>query len=233
MKGVAFLLVIILLGAGAYYFIVLPNQSTNADLEMKVFEDLRAKGLEKIYVAINDTSMLIRFETPAINGNLMNFMYDVALDAYKIVPKDNVRVESYFSGEPILALSVKGKDLTSKNIDGLHFEDIRRPEFKVETDLGVFDVLIYNVSLSREKATITLEYLADQEGFWRDYLAMNLVVLEDVPWVDEIEFNYLGEGNRTLTLTSKSNDILAVYSGEMTPEEFSKRIQVSQSENTK
>ena len=225
--AVILIIVVVIVVVGIALHLKGPSETSapgNIELETQVFEDLKARGLEKSYVAIDDDSMLIRFEAP-VNDKLNDLMYDVALDAYEIAPKDNVKVEAYWTGEPVLAMTAKGSDLENKNVDALVFEDIRRLEFKIKTDLAIFDVLIYDINVDETVPHITLEYLADEEGFWRDYLSMCLLTVEDASWIDEVKFEYLGEEDN-LTLISRRDDILGVYSGELTPEEFVARIQI-------
>ena len=213
--------VVLIIGCVAAY------DDVNDDLEKQIFNNLKSKGLNNGYVAIDEQFILIRFES-VINENLNDLMFSIAKDAHNKTGLEYVRVEAYFMEEPVLALNAIGVDLENDNFDALVFEDIRFPEFKIESDLGIFDVLVYEVKLDKTKAHIKLEYLADEDSFWNDYLAMSLLVVEDAPWTDEVVFEYLGENGRKTTITSKNDNILRLYNEEISADEFSDLLVIQQ-----
>ena len=161
---------------------------------------------------------VIRFETGVIDGDLLGRAYTLAERAHKN-GSENIRVEAYFDDEPVIALTVK-----DGNLNNATFEDIRRPEFRIETDLGLFDVLVHSVTVTNDTASVSLEYLADGDSFWRDYAKMSLAILEDAPWVEKVEIVYLGE--RNVSVSVPSDALLKALSGELSPEEFAGEIDV-------
>ncbi|NJE05384.1 hypothetical protein E3E36_04350 [Thermococcus sp. M36] len=163
---------------------------------------------------------VIHFETSVIDGSLLGALYTLAEKAREN-GSENIRVEAYFGDEPVIALTVKNGDL-----DNAAFEDIRRPEFMIENDLGLFDVIVHNVTVTNDTASVSLEYLADEDSFWRDYARMSLAILEDAPWVERVEIVYLGE--RNVSVSVSSGDLLKALSGELSPEEFANSISISE-----
>ncbi|ASJ05304.1 hypothetical protein [Thermococcus barossii] len=166
-------------------------------------------GAERVSVSSSPNETLVRLGVPAVDGNLTGLLYAVAEKAYRANHSGVVRVEAYYLGEPIVALTVRNGDF-----ENAEFEDIRTPEFRIETDLGLFDVVIHDVSVTNESATVSLEYLADRDGFWKDYFAMSLVVLEDAPWVGSVSITYLTE-NGSVTMTMGAGDIVGIHAGEI------------------
>ena len=166
---------------------------------------------------------VVKFETDVIDEGLLGRAYTFAEKAIEN-GSENVRVEAYFDDEPVIALTLKNGDL-----DKVTFEDIRRPEFRIETDLGLFDVLVHNVTVTNDTASVSLEYLAGEDSFWRDYAKMSLAILEDAPWVKRVEIFYLGE--RNVSVSVPSDALLKALSGESSPEEFAGEISVVEIKN--
>ncbi len=175
--------------------------------------------IENISVSNSGNETLIRFETPVLDENLLGITYDLAKKAYEVNGSENIRVEAYFGDEPILALTIENGDF-----DNPVFEDIRRPEFRIETDLGFFDVLVHNVRVTNDTASVSLEYLAGEDSFWRDYARMSVAVLQDAPWVERVEIVYLGERNVSISVSSE--DLLKAISGNLTPKEFADAVKI-------
>lgn len=171
-----------------------------------------------VSVVNSDNWTVIRFMAPTIDESILGLAYDLARKAYEN-GSENVRVEAYFNDEPVIALIVK-----DGNLNNATFEDIRRPEFRIENDLGLFDVIVHNVTVTNDTASVSLEYLADGDSFWRDYARISLAILEDAPWVGRVEIIYLGE--RNVSVSVSSGDLLKALSGELSPEEFANSISV-------
>ncbi|NJE11381.1 hypothetical protein [Thermococcus sp. MAR1] len=173
---------------------------------------------ENVTVLTSDSGTVIRFKTEVIDESLIGVAYALAKKEHEN-GSENIRVEAYFGDEPILALTVENGDF-----DNATFEDIRRPEFRIETDLGLFDVLVHNVTVTNDTASVSLEYLAGEDSFWRDYARMSLAILEDAPWVERVEILYLGE--RNVSVSVSSNALLKALSGELSPEEFGDAVKI-------
>ena len=239
MKGKLLLLILILIGGYIYFtgdFHVPDDLSPEQVIEAakNVTKDLggtstatetpsdgTGSGVDlagNVTVVSSGNLTVIRFDAPAIDDGILGLSYDLARKALEN-GSDNVRVEAYFNDEPVVALTVKDGDLAKAT-----FEDIRRPEFRIETDLGLFDVLVHNVTVTNETAKVSLEYLAGEESFWRDYAKMSLAILEDAPWVERVEIVYFGERNVSVSVSSEA--LLKALSGELSPEEFAKEISV-------
>ncbi len=202
---------------------VISSTTTSSETAAKDLNSTTPKPpkIENISVSNSGNETLIRFEAPVLDENLLGIAYDLAKKAYEVNGSENVRVEAYFGDEPILALTIENGDF-----DNPVFEDIRRPEFRIETDLGLFDVLVHNVTVTNETALVSLEYLAGNESFWRDYVKMSLAILEDAPWVKTVEITYVGDKNVSVSVPSKA--ILEALSGKLSPEEFANSISVAE-----
>ncbi|MBP1911248.1 hypothetical protein [Thermococcus stetteri] len=174
---------------------------------------------ENVTIVNSNNWTIVRFNAPAIDESLIDVAYTLARKAYEANGSKEVRVEAYFGNEPVLALTVKNGDF-----DNATFEDIRRPEFRIETDLGLFDVIVHDVRVTNDTASVSLEYLAGEDSFWRDYAKMSLAILEDAPWVSRVEIIYFGE--RNVSVSVSSDDLLKALSGELSPEEFANSISV-------
>ncbi|MFH0967773.1 MAG: hypothetical protein V1862_08845 [Methanobacteriota archaeon] len=198
------------------------------DREQEILLDLQNQGFTDCYVAIENPFILIRFESIP-DENLNDVMFSIAKTACDKTGLEYIRVEAYFMEEPIFALNAVCTDLKKNNYDTLVFEDIRNPEFKIESDLAIFDALIQEVKIDKATASISLEYLADEDSFWNDYVAMALLVVEDAPWVDKVVFEYIGDNdNKTLIISDKDN-ILKLLSGEISAQVFVDQLQIQQS----
>ncbi len=202
---------------------VISSTTTSSETAAKDLNSTTPKPpkTENISVSNSGNETLIRFEAPVLDENLLGIAYDLAKKAYEVNGSENIRVEAYFRDEPILALTIENGDF-----DNPVFEDIRRPEFRIETDLGLFDVLVHNVTVTNETALVSLEYLAGNESFWRDYVKMSLAILEDAPWVKTVEITYVGDKNVSVSVPSKA--ILEALSGKLSPEEFANSISVAE-----
>jgi hypothetical protein len=196
------------------------NGLTSSDAQ-NLRQAVIAMGASDAYVSLSSGRTLVQFEAPSVDEALMGMSYEIAKKAYEVNPVGDVRVEAYYLGEPVLGLTV-----TNGDFDNPEFEDIRRPEFKVESDLWVFDVIVEDVTITNETASVTLEYLADKDGFWRDYFAMSFLILEDAPWVKEVSITYL-TNNGSLTISTSSDDLLRLHSGEITADELPSIVHVS------
>jgi len=233
MKGKLFLLLFILLAGYLYYngTVQLPE---GVDREIKSLTggfgakgstgdspslsgELEVMGLKNVSISESGDSMEIAFTAPYVGDGLESMVYSAAKRAYEKSKSKKLRVEAYFGDEPVLAMMVENGDFSNPI-----FEDIRRPEFRIEADLGLFDVLVHNVAVTNDTASVSLEYLAGNESFWRDYTKMSLAILEDAPWVERIEIVYLGE--RNVSVSVSSDDLLDALSGELSPEEFAEKV---------
>ncbi|WP_148883283.1 hypothetical protein [Thermococcus aciditolerans] len=223
MKGKALLLVLLLLGAYAYVNGYLSPEDVHSTVD-RLSGERNGSGVSGSYsstipgnvsVSGANGSVYVRFDAPAINENLPGLLYTLAEENNATI------VDAYYLGEPVLRLTLEN--------GSAFFEDIRTPEFRIRSDLGLFDVNIVDVSATNETAAVTLEYLADGEGFWKDYFAMAFVVLEDAPWVETVSITYLTE-NGTVTLSMSSEDIIRLQSGEVTSEELPGLVTVSKTE---
>ena len=216
MKGKALLLILLLLGAYAYV-----NGYISPDDVRSAVNDLTGKEngdatstltpseiTGNVSVSSVNGSTYVRLDVPAVNENLTGLLYRVAVE------RNATRVDAYYLGEPVLRLE--------RTNGSYAFEDIRTPEFRIRTDLGVFDVNVIEVTVTNETASVSLEYLADADSFWKDYFRMAFAVLEDAPWVERVSITYVGERNATFSISSEN--LLLAWEGKLTAEELADAV---------
>ena len=211
MKGKALLLILLLLGAYAYV-----NGYISPDDVRSAVNDLRGEKSDAtststpsempgdVGVSTVNGGTYVRLDVSAVNENLTGLLYRVAVE------RNATRVDAYYLGEPVLRLE--------RTNGGYTFEDIRTPEFRIRTDLGVFDVNVIDVTVTNETASVSLEYLADADSLWKDYFRMAFAVLEDAPWVERVSITYVGERNATFSVSSEN--LLLAWEGKLTAEEL-------------
>ena len=212
MKGKALLLILLLLGAYAYVNgYISPDDVRSAVNDLTGEENgdatstLTPSGIPgNVSVSTANGSTYVRLDVPAVNENLTGLLYRVAVE------RNATRVDAYYLGEPVLRLE--------RTNGSYAFEDIRTPEFRIRTDLGVFDVNVIEVTVTNETASVSLEYLADADSFWKDYFRMAFAVLEDAPWVERVSITYVGERNATFSISSEN--LLLAWEGKLTAEEL-------------
>jgi len=212
MKGKALLLILLLLGAYAYVNgYISPDDVRSAVNDLTGEENgdatstLTPSGIPgNVSVSTANGSTYVRLDVPAVNENLTGLLYRVAVE------RNATRVDAYYLGEPVLRLE--------RTNGSYAFEDIRTPEFRIRTDLGVFDVNVIEVTVTNETASVSLEYLADADSFWKDYFRMAFAVLEDAPWVERVSITYIGERNATFFISSEN--LLLAWEGKLTAEEL-------------
>ncbi|NJE54172.1 hypothetical protein [Thermococcus sp. 21S9] len=212
MKGKALLLILLLLGAYAYV-----NGYISPDDVRSAVNDLTGEKSNRtststpapeipgnVSVSTLNGGTYVRLDVPAVNENLTGLLYRVAVE------RNATRVDAYYLGEPVLRLE--------RTNGSYAFEDIRTPEFRIRTDLGVFDVNVIDVTVTNETASVSLEYLADADSFWKDYFKMAFAVLEDAPWVERVSITYVGERNATFSISSEN--LLLAWEGNLTSDEL-------------
>ncbi|MEO2152094.1 MAG: hypothetical protein ABGW50_05500 [Thermococcus sp.] len=212
MKGKALLLILLLLGAYAYV-----NGYISPDDVRSAVNDLARERNDggtststpsgipgNVSVSTANGSTYVRLDVSAVNEDLTGLLYRVAVE------RNATRVDAYYFGEPVLRLERTNGSYT--------FEDIRTPEFRIRTDLGLFDVNVIDVTVTNETASVSLEYLADADSFWKDYFRMAFAVLEDAPWVGRVSITYVGERNATFSISSEN--LLLAWEGKLTAEEL-------------
>jgi hypothetical protein len=153
---------------------------------------------------------LIMFKTDTLK-NLSQRMYDTAFKIFNS-SKHPLKLEAYYLEEPIIGL-----DFNSES-DAV-FEDLRSSDVKIEYDLATFDALVYSVSVDSSLAKARIEYFGTKEYFWKDYLGMCLVMVEDAPEVDTITLEYI-INDSVVSLSISSEDVLKLYSGEISLDDF-------------
>ncbi|AIU69073.1 hypothetical protein TEU_01250 [Thermococcus eurythermalis] len=216
MKGKVIFLILLLLGAYAYVNgYISPDDVRSAvnDLTGKENGDATSTLTPSeipgnVSVSTVNGSTYVRLDVPAVNENLTGLLYRVAVE------RNATRVDAYYLGEPVLRLTKTNGSYT--------FEDIRTPEFRIRTDLALFDVNVFDVDVTNETAAVSLEYLADGGSFWNDYFKMAFAVLENAPWVEEVRITYIGERNATFSISSEN--LLHAWEGKLTAEELANAV---------
>ena len=227
MKFFSFLVTLIIFGGAAYY--VYNNQEFVMDKVSEILDKIdidENPGLTSFVEELNgELDTVVGGDPVVIKFNMKSpldmddAVYSVAKEAYEIYGKP-IRVEGSYNGEPILALV--SDDL---NID-FSLEDIRRPKYMIETDIGIFDVLVDQIDLTQDEATITLEYYGTEEDFWSDYAGISFVTVQDVPGLEKITLKYVKPGF-CFSVTTATDALLRYYADEITETTFIESLETS------
>ena len=156
-------------------------------------------GYSSDVVTTNDAS-LVTMEFEVLHESMLNLMYEKAMETYENTGKDFIRVESFYESEPIFALSGSGD-----NPGNYVMEDIRSPEYAIQSELPVFNVLVENLKLTESDIELDLDYMGAENEFSDSVYAILLTVLENAGWVDDIILNFrLPDGILKVSTTAKS-----------------------------
>ncbi len=209
--------------------------SVYADAETDIFNELKSMGFNNAYVAIEDDSLLMRFETPAISANFSDILLTIAIKGYEKYPAaKTVVVESYINDSPAAGVIARGEDIAqwkkgalSDNdlYDRADFIDLRSEEQEIRDDLSGFNALADEVAIGKNTVNITMNYFGEEKDFLNDFAAMAFTVVQDVPYADTITFTYLPqEGDKYLVMRTNANDILSLYDGSLPQDDFLNKL---------
>ncbi len=151
-------------------------------------------------------------------------VYFVSKKTYEAYGKPLI-VQGFFFDEPVLSLS--SSDLSVD--DNFNFEDIRTDEFRIENDLGIFDVLIDDISLKDDVLDLKVEYFGVEDDFFDDFIAMSFVIVQDDPMIKDIDITYIKQ-DLCLSIKTSSDDILSLYNEEISADEFFRRLYLEKCE---
>lgn len=186
------------------------NNDSPQEKEMSAV--IKENDLERLKIEDGD-SVFIRFSSDSIL-NLNQLVYNVAMEAYDIFQKPLV-VEAYFLEEPVLRLKTNNPNEEAS----LFFTDIRSYEFMVENDIMIFDVLVETVEVHDDVVSVEVEYVGPEEDFFDDYAGMSFVIVQDVPWVQDIIIIYHKE-DLCLSMKTTSMNVLNLFSEDISRETF-------------
>jgi hypothetical protein len=222
MKFLSFVLtLVIIVGAGYYIYnnpsIItedIPNLiekfTSTKNPELSGF--MKDNGGKLISFKDNDI-ILIKFEYPSLIG-MQKAVYDTSIKGYDMYSRP-LRVEGYYFDEPVLALETNNPN----DENDLFFEDIRDPEFMIESDIGIFDVLVDEVKIVKNDAFIKLEYYGSENDFADDLAGIYFMIIQDVPWLETITINYVKSG-MCFTVKTTSENVLQYYNDEISAESY-------------
>ncbi|MFH1589892.1 MAG: hypothetical protein ABIB43_04965 [archaeon] len=188
--------------------------------EMSTF--IKDNDLERLKIEDGDT-VFIRFSTDSM-VTINQEIYDVALEAYDIFQKPLI-VEGYFLEEPFFQLQTTNPN----EEDTLFFTDIRTSEFMIENDIMIFDVFVGNVEVKDDEVLVEVEYIGPEEDFFADYAGMCFVIIQDVPWVEDITITYLKK-DLCLSMKTTSTNVLELYAEEISMDKFLENLELEQCE---
>ncbi len=206
-KLAGFIFVLFLLGILAFVYLVYFVDTRAYDIQ----NYLSSLGLNSTYVNVSGNNIHVYFDSIAVDKypKIMGNIYSYIKSNYNF---SNISIYAYLSGEPVL------------RFDGTKYTDIRNDRFKVMSDLWNFDVIVDDVKISNETTHIYLEYLADEDGFWKDFYGMSFIAYEDTPWVNQIQITYLSnssnESNKTISIST--DKLSALFSGKISSQELAK-----------
>ncbi len=206
------------------------------EMEKEVKKNLENIECENTYVAIENGTMLVRFDAPFIEEKLISYMQDIALMAYLTYPAKQTQIQAYDSGSPLIGATISRNDMQAYvdqeiSSDELYtrtnFEDLRSVEKVVTDDLAVFDIAVNEISIEENNAEIHLTYTGLQEDeFWKQYASMALLVVEDCPWVDNVKLVFYDLDIKALSINAKTDKILDYSAQKIDTDEFIDSLQV-------
>ncbi|RLC43797.1 MAG: hypothetical protein DRH70_09530 [Candidatus Coatesbacteria bacterium] len=167
----------------------------------------------KILDFSDSSPMLLKFSSDSLL-DMDAQVYSVAKKTYEVYNKPLI-VQGYFLDNPMLSLS--SSDLSIK--DNFNLEDMRTDEFRIENDLGIFDVLIDYISLKDNDLELEVEYLGDEEDFFDDFAAMSFVIVQDSPQIKQIKIDYV-KLDMCLSMKTSSSNVLSLYNEEISMDDF-------------
>ncbi len=216
--------------------------SAYADSETDIFNELKAMGFENSYVAIENGSLLIRFETPAIPANFSDILLTVAIKGYEKYPSaEAIAVEAYMNNSPAVGAVVRGEDiglwkkgaLTDNDLyDRAEFMDLRSEQNEIRDDLAGFNAYVDKIDITENDINVVIHYFGKEDDFLNDFAAMAFFVVQDAPYIDKISFTYVphGEG-KYVTVNTDKNAVLSLYDGSLSQDDFIKSLSVKESAN--
>ncbi len=217
--------------------------SVYADSETDIFNELKSMGFENAYVAIENGSLLMRFEAPAISENFSDILLSVAVKGYeKYTDANTVVVESYLNDSPALGVVMRGEDIAQWRKGAISdsdlykradFIDLRSDEANIKDDLAGFNAYTDEVRLDDNNAKLIVHYFGKDTDFMDDFAAMAFFVVQDAPYADNISITYAphAEGKYLTVQTTRSN-VLSLYNGDLSQNDFAKSVITSQSANS-
>lgn len=178
-----------------------------------------------------EDTITIKYEAEIITDDLLDRMLEYAIDLAPNLDEEIIVIEGYFMDEGIISLQADKADLIAYQnqeidetelISNIQLRDLRSMEKMIEYDFSVFDVLVQYIIIDREKVLVEMEFMgSNEEDFWKDYSAMALIAVENLPWVKRVEFSYLDSGyNNALYIVATKENILQLAEGKLSPEDF-------------
>ncbi|MCC7552038.1 hypothetical protein KO317_00025 [Candidatus Micrarchaeota archaeon] len=174
---------------------------------------LKENNLNLIDINNENDFVLIKFSSDSFL-DMDQLIYNTALEAYKIFQKP-IKIEGYYLEEPFLALETNNPN----DENSLQFIDIRNPEFMIENDLMIFDVLVEDININDNSILVELQYEGSENDFFNDFTAICFVIVQDAPQIYDISIKYL-KNNLCLSMKTTSIEVLKFYDGEISMDQF-------------
>lgn len=201
----------------------------NADLE-DLSEELNAMELiENVSIQEKDQHLLIQLNSIIFDEKMIYYYQDIIKKAYEEIPSRSITLEIYDAGLPILRIQSLNKDIVAFTkdeisreifIERMNITDIRSIEHVIYDELNLFDAIIIGIDISEDKSTIQLESMKKSEDFQDDFMAMALTVIENTPWINELEFQFFKDEDLIMTIKGAKDDFLLAIKGTMSEEKF-------------
>lgn len=209
----------------------------NPSAEAEMVRLMKEAGFKKVYAAIEGGEALLRFEAAEISPDLPDLMLALAYRAAETGTALNlVKVQYYLSGQPYSELIMPVENYrawTEGGIDdesfdaSLIFNDLRSPEARLADELAPLDMEMMELNFTADGAEIDLFYWAETpETFLEDLVLAGMYTLNVLPWADKLRFNYLWDGENSLSVELKTEDLLAVLGREKDPALLEKSMRV-------
>lgn len=206
-------------------------QGPLSETENDMFNYLKQSGFEKSYVMLRNNSLIIKFQTIIDHGILKDF-YDISTQAGETASDiDFIILDAYVDQDPFLRVNIKAADARAAAvgnmsredyISGFEFMDLRPVDRVLEDELAEYDTKVYFVHVGNRSARVDLAYNGlSQEQLFSDYISMSMAAVENCPWIDRINFNFISnDDKKVLVMTSGTDDILNLYADDISVQEF-------------
>lgn len=204
--------------------------------ELKIHEQMKAKGYHKSYVSINNDEVLMQFEVNDINAGLPLEMIELISTGYGVFTlSKRITIEAYHEQKPFFEISAKTADVAEyvnsninldEYINRIELNDLRSTEDNIKADLLPLDIYTHEVDVDMRSVQIVVSYMGnDEKQMLEDYISTTTVLLRNAPWVDKVVVSFSFEqGKGEVSISSSTVDILNLLEGNITEDVFFDRI---------
>lgn len=208
--------------------------------EAEVRQHFEAKGFEFWGAQASGGEYAIEVNTDLVPEDLLaTSMEDACYAASYVNGKqpavDTITLDVYYTGWPFYRVSGPVSAMADAYdngdegfLDSVSVEDLRPLDFKIKSDLWMFDYLVEVTSLDETSVSVTLmPYHQSTAGMANDLTAMAFIIIQEAPFLDTLHFT-VDYGATSVAVTLQTQDVLAYMNGDTTLEELMSGAGMSQ-----